>query len=486
MTLLVIDAGSSSIRALLLDGEARPVPGAIARQEHHFQRHQPGQSIADAQHLRQLIETCIDEILQHPSASELRAVGMATFVGNVVGLDADGRPVTPLYTYADTRSGDYTKSLLTPSAHSNNHQRTGCPLHTAYHPSRLNWLRAEYPDLFQRVARWSDLATLCYSAWFGYQVPTSISVASWSGLLNRETLTWDGNWRDQLNLEKDALPPLSDYAPPLRGLSAAYARRWPALADLPFFLAVGDGAAANVGSGAGEHGSVALTIGTTAAMRTVSTQALPPVPDGLWSYRIDQQRHLIGGATSEGGNVFEWAQKTLRLPDAAVLEETLRRTEPGAHGLTLLPLLAGERSPGWWSQATGAIAGLRLTTTPLHILQAALEGVALRLAIVSDQLDAEGEVMASGGGLGASPAWAQIITDALDRPLNLLATSEVTARGVAILMLTALDGRAITEFDAEITERLTPDPQRAARLRELRTQQQALYHALYDLLHQAR
>lgn len=486
MTLLVIDAGSSSVRALLLDAEARLIPGAMTRREYQFQREQPGQSTANTEHLRHLIETCIDEILQHRSAAELRAVGMATFVGNVVGLDTNGRPITPLYTYADTRSGEYTTSLLPPSAQSDNHQRTGCRLHTAYHPSRLSWLRAEYPDLFKRVVRWSDLATVCYSAWFEREVPTSFSVASWSGLFNRKTLAWDATWRDQLNLREEALPPLSDYAPPVRGLCATYAQRWPALADVPFFLAVGDGAAANIGSGAGVPGRIALTIGTTAALRTINTQTLPPVPNGMWSYRVDRQRHLIGGATSEGGNVFEWAQQSLRLPNAAILEETLQHAEPGAHGLTFLPLLAGERSPGWWSQATGALVGLRLTTSPLDILQAALEGVALRLAIISDQLDGEDEVMASGGGLSASPAWAQIITDALDRPLNLLATPEVTARGVAILMLAALDGRAITEFDVEITRRLTPHPQSAIRLRELRAQQQSLYNALYDLSHQAR
>ena len=86
---------------------------------------------------------------------------------------------------------------------------------------------------------------------------------------------------------------------------------------MPFYLAVGDGAAANVGSGCVEAGQVALSLGTTAALRTVSTEKLPPVPDGLWSYRITQDRHLIGGATTEGGNIFKWMEETFALPKDA-------------------------------------------------------------------------------------------------------------------------------------------------------------------------
>ncbi|MFN8451899.1 MAG: FGGY-family carbohydrate kinase [Anaerolineae bacterium] len=208
-------------------------------------------------------------------------------------------------------------------------------------------------------------------------------------------------------------------------------------ATLPFFLAVGDGAAANVGSGCVGGGQMALSLGTTAALRVVSSDPRPPVPRGMWSYRICAGLHLIGGATSEGGNIFEWTTQTLALPDDA--ERQLQARAPDVHGLTFLPLLAGERSPGWQASATGVIDGLRLSTTPLDILQAALEGVALRLAIIAEQaLTGASPATRSSRSSPAEerwkprPPWAQMFADALNRPLSLAGESEITARGTAI------------------------------------------------------
>jgi gluconokinase len=201
------------------------------------------------------------------------------------------------------------------------------------------------------------------------------------------------------------------------------------------------------------------------------------VPRGLWSYRIRADLHLIGGATSEGGSIFEWVRNTVRLPDDA--EEQLRAAPPDSHGLTFLPLLAGERSPGWAADATGVIDGLRLSTTPLDILQAALEGVALRLALIDEQLGDDQAVIVSGRALVASPAWAQMIANALDRPLMFSNEREITARGTAILALSALDSRPLSDFPLEITHTVEPQPQAVPVMRAARARQEALYAKFY-------
>ena len=58
---------------------------------------------------------------------------------------------------------------------------------------------------------------------------------------------------------------------------------------------------------------------------------------------------------------------------------------PDGHGLTVLPLLAGERAPGWRADASGTIHGIGRHTTSLDILQAHLEAVALRLSLIYDK-----------------------------------------------------------------------------------------------------
>jgi gluconokinase len=330
--------------------------------------------------------------------------------------------------------------------------------------------------LFRKVVQWIDVGTYLYQQWFG-DAPCSYSAASWSGMLNRATLDWDDEWLNLLKLPKSAFPKLADYSAPCSGLKEEYAVRWSKLKDVPFYLAVGDGAAANVGTGCVEPGQVALSLGTTAALRTISTEKLPHVPAGLWSYRLTADRHLIGGATTEGGNIFRWIEDTFKLPADA--EQQLAGREPDAHELTFLPLLAGERSPGWAIDATGAINGLRLSTTPLDILQAALEGVALRLGMIAEQLGGDQAVVASGKPLEVSRAWTQMIANALNRPVKLAEESEITARGTAILALSALDSRPLSDFPLEITHTVEPQPQAVPVMRAARARQEALYAKFY-------
>jgi gluconokinase len=150
--------------------------------------------------------------------------------------------------------------------------------------------------------------------------------------------------------------------------------------------------------------------------------------------------------------------------------------------LTVLPLLAGERSPGWATNATGSIIGLRLSTTPLDILQAALEGVALRLALLSDQVhkitEGDTHIIASGGALASSPAWTQIISSALNRPLHITAEQELTARGTALLAKRAIGNANLNDFPPKITHTVEPDERQVKRLRAAGERQVQLYNKI--------
>ena len=146
-------------------------------------------------------------------------------------------------------------------------------------------------------------------------------------------------------------------------------------------------------------------------------------------------------------------------------------------GLAVLPFLAGERSPGWRAEARAAVAGLSLDTGALEITRSLLEGVAFRLAEVYDRLRplaaADHVVVGSGGALAHSPAWAQIIADALGVPVALGRDTEASARGAALLALEALGlPRPAVPPPARI---LQPDPERHARYRVARERQARLY-----------
>ncbi|MBK8022070.1 MAG: carbohydrate kinase [Chloroflexi bacterium] len=478
-TLLVLDIGSSSVRTSLFDGQAEPIFGASISREHSLDYSIPGAAVCDARTLRGLIETCIDDLLTHPRAKYITAVCAAAFADSLVGLDERGTPLTPVYTYADVRASSAIPDLrarLDPAAV---HQRTGCVLHPSHRPAKLAWLRQTEPELFGQVQEWVDFPAYLYRAWLG-DARSTFSISAWSGLLDRQHLVWDKPLLDAVGVGLDQLPLLIDFDEPLVGLRDAYRMRWSKLAEVPFYPAVGDGAAANVGAGAVGPDRVALTVGTTAALRRVLTDESSALPAGLFGYRVSSKHHLIGGATTEGGNIYAWARSVLNVPDP--VEDALLVRPPDAHGLTFLPLLAGERSPGYALDATGSIVGLRMDTTPIDILQAAMEGVALRLSQIYDLLAApeEARIFAGGGVVRASRAWTQMIADALNRPLHIIDSDEVTARGAAVLAMVALTGKSLVEaatssYPATIRAVVEPNPEAASILHAARERMSRLY-----------
>ncbi len=483
---LAIDVGSSSVKAALYDARARVVEGSEARQAHLLHTASDGTAEKIAEHVMDSVEQVVDAVLERTGgeAKHIAAVGIDTLASTLLGLDGDGKPITPIYTYADTRSRDDVDQLRRELDVRALYQRTGCPQHTAYLPGRLRWLQRTCPDIVRRVHRWVDVGTFLYTRWFGRSdVPASYSIASMTGLLDRHRLQWDEELLHYLSLSVDALPPLADYTYTQRELTAPFANRWPTLHSVPFFLAVGDGAAANVGSGCVSPGRVALTVGTSGAMRVLLPDSAPHVWPGLWAYRLGKAYTLLGGSFSEGGNVFAWARSTLQLPPREDLERALQALPPNGHGLRVLPFLAGERSPGWSTSAAGAIEGLKVSTTPMEIVQACLEAVAYRFALVEKLLqDYVGEscqIIASGGAIVNSPYWLQVMADVLQRSIVVSREKEDTSRGTAILALHALSiWPTLETVPAELGATYQPDTQRAPVYQKSIEKQ----HKLYDTL----
>jgi gluconokinase len=233
---------------------------------------------------------------------------------------------------------------------------------------------------------------------------------------------------------------------------------------------------------------LALMVGTTGAMRLLWTGEAVSPPAGLWLYRLDRARVLLGGALSEGGNVFEWLNERMRLPEKADLGQALSALPPDGHGLTWLPFLVGERSPNWRGDARAAIVGLRLTTTPVEILRAALESIAYRFALILDLIDeampAPGgrTLVASGNALLSDPVWLQIVADTFGRSIVASREPEASLRGAGLIALERLG--AVTDLarvaglviDGGAT--FEPDEERHAIYRAAMARQQDLYRAL--------
>jgi gluconokinase len=195
----------------------------------------------------------------------------------------------------------------------------------------------------------------------------------------------------------------------------------------------------------------------------------------------------MGGALSNGGLVFEWMKQTLRLEeDSAALEQEISQMAPDTHGLTLLPFLAGERSPGWNANARAVIAGLSSHHRPIDILRAGLEAVGYRFfkvaALLKQVLPDTWEIMASGGALLKSPTWTQIMADVLGRPLTASPVAEASSRGAALMALEALGLiRSIEEIPVPRGRQYLPDMTSHQRYHAAMQRQDELYRQVLGL-----
>jgi gluconokinase len=471
---------------MLFDRLGRSVKGLYISESYRLHTPETGAAEIDPNVLLDRTFRCIDAVLlQAGSLSDkIKGVGITTLVSNILGVDRQGGPTTPVYTYADSRAEPDAAALRTELDEKEVHDRTGCRFHTSYLPARFRWLNRTNSEVVQRTEQWLTLGEYILLKIFG-QSQVSYSVASWSGLLDRMRLTWDESLLALLSISPDNLSSLTDTDQPVSGLSGKFADRWPPLRNVAWFPAIGDGAAANVGAGCVSARRIALSLGTSSALRILTTNQVDHLPPSLWCYRLDRRRALLGGALTEGGNIFAWMTRILNVDRKSDLNDALSKIPPDSHGLTLLPFLAGERSPGWVGDAQGAINGLSLNTTPLHILRAGLEAVALRLAIVFEDLlrfipDVE-MLVASGGAIVQSSIWLQIISDALGQPVAASGVTEASSRGVALVVLEALG--LLPDLDSAPVPLDTvyqPDHSHHQRYRSALSRQKDLYRKLIE------
>jgi gluconokinase len=403
----------------------------------------PGEVSSDPEELVKLIAHSIDGALMAANKDrvDILGVGVSCYWHSLMGVDRLGRPTTELFTWADTRSTLEARDLRADFDERAYHARTGCFFHASYWPAKLRWLRATRAATVRRTVRWISLGEYLYRRLFG-EWAVSYSMASGTGLLDVNRCQWDEEALRLAGIEATDLSPLTDWDHPLHSLRPSFARRWPDLHEIPWYLSVGDGALANVGAGAVSPRWVCATIGTSGAMRVLLERDRITVPWGTFVYRLDRRRFVLGGALSEGGNVVRWFTDGLGLPNKKGLKHAAASLAPDSHGLTILPFWAGERSPNWRGDARAVIAGLSLGTQPAQMLRAAMEAITYQLVTVAAAMQRVVTrpdcVIATGGQLVHSPAWSQMLADALNQRVMTSPEPEASSRGAALLVLHAL------------------------------------------------
>jgi gluconokinase len=464
----------------VIDATGTAVRGTRQRTAHSIRTGPDGEAILGPELVFGNVVAAIDAALASlGSPKQIEGVAMDTFASSLIGLDAEGTALTPCLTYADSRAAAQVQDLRREYDETAVQQRTGCRFSSSYLTAQIRWLNEAQPVVSGRVARWVSLGEYIYGRLL-QQYAVSFSTAAWTGLLNRHTGDWDNEMLAAAGVRIEQLSPVRDTRGPLDGAGSFAARRWPALARARWFPAVADGFASNVGSGATDSRTAALAAGTSGAMRVLVDGVPERVPPGLWCYRVDARRSLLGGALNDVGRLAAWLRDRLRLPDDATLDAALRAT-PEPVTPIVLPFLTGERSTGWASNATAAFLHVTAATTASGLWRGAMEGLALRYAGIAEQLTEVAprteRVIASGGVVEATPGWLQIVADALGRSVARSDQRYATLLGTALIALDVLAPN-VSRRAPEEGDMFAPVPEHAEYYRIARREQDGAYSKL--------
>ncbi|WP_129337095.1 gluconokinase [Cellulomonas endophytica] len=433
---VALDVGSTASRGGVHDATGRPVRGLRHKVPHAFTTAPDGTSVIDADQVVDEIATVLDAVTADPAlGTRVAGVALDTFAASLVGVDAAGRALTPCLTYADSRCAPDLVELRALLDEAAVQDRTGVRLHTSYHAPRLRWFARTEPRTAAAVRGWWSLGELVLARLVGTPMAGTSTVA-WTGLLDRRTGALDAELLEAAGVGPDLFSPPRDPDAPV---AAAAPSRWPALARAVWFPVVTDGLASNLGAGAHDPSVLAAATATSGALRVLLDGPADPLPAGLWNYRVDARRTLLGGAVNDVGRAVSWAQATLRLGDdpGAVLA-----ADPSAATPLVLPYLTGERAPGWVGDARAVLTGVSASTDADALLRGLLVGVAMTYARVADELGphvpADAQVAAAGRVSNDLPGWLQVLADVLGRPVTHVTRSRATQRGTALLALEVL------------------------------------------------
>ncbi|WP_280385483.1 xylulokinase [Nocardia wallacei] len=411
-----VDSSTQSCKVVVCDADS----GKIVR---HCRIAHPDGTEVPAEAWWRALRSVTDGVLDGVSA-----IAVAGQQHGLVALDDAGVPVRQALLWNDTRSAaaaaDLVAELGGPRVWA---EAVGIVPLAAHTVAKLRWLADHEPEHADRVAR--VLLPHDYLTWRlrggtpDLEPTTDRGDASGTGYWSPA----DGEYRKDLVALafRDRIPEL----PRVLGPSEA-AGQTPD--GLLVAAGTGDNAAAALGLGLGD-GDVAVSLGTSGTVFTRDGRPSADATGAINGFADATGAYLPLVCTLNAARVLD---RTAALAGVGLAElETLaRQSVPGAAGLTLLPYLAGERTPNL-PEATGTLHGLTLDNmAPHHLARAGIEGMLCNLADALDHLRAAGieprRVLLIGGA-AANPLVAEIAAQIFDVTVAVPEPQEYVALGAA-------------------------------------------------------
>ena len=448
MRIGAVDQGTTSTRILVVepDGERR-VAHAV---EHRQIYPQPGWVEHDPEELVRNIQACLE------AAGRLDALGLDNQGESCLAWDAETKEaLSPVIVWQDERTAAKVAQLKADGAEALVLARAGLPLDAYFSASKLAWILETIPAARAAQAR-GALRLGTTDAFFMDRLAgrcvTDVSTASRTSLMNLADGAWDAELCALFGVPIECLPEIvcntGDFGAASSAAGAA-----------PVRALIVDQQAALYGSGCRVAGDAKMTFGTGAfALMVTGAEIYRGVEKGLlptvaWRKAGEQTVYALDGGVFSAAAAVNWAHSLGLFQD---YDEIAAFENAAAidRGLVFAPALSGFGCPHWDRSARGAWLGLGLDHGPSDLIQAVLEGVALRSVEVLGAMDAAAPLRGAvsvDGGLTKNGYFLQFFADCLGRAVARQSEPEVTALGAAMLAAEAVGAPPINGSERETT-----------------------------------
>ncbi len=440
MRVVAIDQGTSSTRAFVLDQTGK---GEITCTRQHRQIYpRPGWVEHDPEELLQHIIECLE------AAGAVDAIGIDNQGESCLAWDAhSGRAISPLIVWQDRRTEEAVEKLKADGAEELTLKRAGLPLDPYFSASKLAWIVDNIPEARQLLNK-RRLRLGTSDAFFIERLTgnfvTDITTASRTSLLNLETGQWDSELCDLFHIPIEALPEIK---PSFGGEGDSFGTVKLKGKNVAITASVVDQQAALYGHECRQPGDAKITFGTGAFALVLTGDVMVRKPDqGLlptiaWQRANAPPVYALDGAVYCASSALNWA-KSLGL-FASFDEINAFDAAPAiTRDLAFVPALNGLACPYWEGAAAGLWIGMGLDTSAHDMVQAIIEGVALRAGQVIDAMGAQvviAESISIDGGMSANPYFCQFLATVLQKQIRVSAIDELTAMGTAMMAMGAGD-----------------------------------------------
>jgi len=437
MTILVIDEGTTSTRAMLFAADGKALGSAQEPLTQHYPA--PGLVEHDASEIWTKTLACARAMVEQAGgADQVSAIGITNQRETIVFWDRrTGEPLAPAIVWQDRRTADDCTRLKTAGHEATVQAKTGLLLDPYFSGSKIGWALKNWPqlkDAGNTLAVGTVESYLVYRLTGGAHVSDATN-ASRTALMAIGSSGWDDGLLSLFGVPRAILPEIVDCAGDI-------GTTLPELFGGPIKITgmAGDQQAATIGQACLEPGQTKATFGTGAFILTQTGRSLPQSQHKLLAtiaWQLGGERHYaLEGSVFVAGSLIQWLRDDLGLIAQAPETEPLARSVSDNGGVYIVPALSGLGAPYWRPDARGTISGLSFSARKAHVARAALEAMAHQASDLKTAYAADGcdwQELRIDGGMVANDWMAQDLADMLNITVERPGFIETTALGAAML-----------------------------------------------------